>query len=90
MYVWGHSYEFGYPDDWSLITEFADMMAGKEDIWYATNGEIYDYITAVRRLEYSADMSLVRNPSAIPVWYKCGKDGNDKIEPGKTIEIQRS
>ena len=53
-----------------FIEEFAKMMSGKSDIWYATNMEIYDYLTAIRALEYSADESKVHNPSAISVWYE--------------------
>ena len=70
MYVWGHSFEFGRANDWTVIEEFAKMMSGKSDIWYATNMEIYDYLTAIRALEYSADESKVHNPSAISVWYE--------------------
>lgn len=85
MYVWGHSYEFG--DDWSVIEEFADLMQGKDDIWYATNGEIYDYITATKRLEYSANGELVHNPTAQTIWYRA-KDWSIKtIKPGETAYI---
>jgi len=68
MYVWGHSYEFGRPNDWHVIEEFAEFISGKEDIWYATNMEICDYLTAIKSLEYSADESMVHNPTAIDVW----------------------
>ena len=36
MYVWGHSYEFDNAKNWSVIEDFAAMMAGQEDIWLPT------------------------------------------------------
>ena len=49
FYLWGHSYEFdqNLPDNnWGIIEEFAEFLGNREDIWYATNIEIYDYIQA--------------------------------------------
>ena len=68
MYVWGHSFEFGWSGDWSVIEAFVEKMAGKEDIWYATNGEICNYIQAVRGQEFSADGCVMHNPTATSVW----------------------
>ena len=69
MYVWGHSFEFGQSGDWSVIEQFCEMMSGKDDIWYATNMEIYRYLTAVRSLEFSADDTKIYNPTTIDVWF---------------------
>ena len=44
------------------------FLAGRDDVWYATNIEIYDYTVAFRSLEYSADAKIVYNPSGIDVW----------------------
>lgn len=87
MYVWGHSYEFGEPDDWSVIEEFTDMMQGKDDIWYATNGEIYDYITAIRRLEFTADGCFVKNPTSTDIWYRTKENAPKKIGAGEFAKI---
>ena len=46
MYVWGHSYEIDNDNNWELIETFRKEMGGCEDIWYATEIEIVDYITA--------------------------------------------
>ena len=78
FYLWGHSYEFEDNQNWQVIDQFFETVAGKPDIWYATNGEIYDYTTAYRRLEFSVEGHLVRNPSAMSVWIYCA---------GKTIQI---
>ena len=69
FYVWGHSYEFDAKDNWHVIEQLAEFIGGREDIWYATNIEIYNYTTAFRRLECSADGTYVYNPSVIPVTF---------------------
>ncbi|MBR1867849.1 MAG: polysaccharide deacetylase family protein, partial [Clostridia bacterium] len=51
FYLWGHSYEFPRDDNWSLIENFAKYIGKKDDIWYATNGELYDYVKAFDNLE---------------------------------------
>ncbi|MBE6943712.1 MAG: polysaccharide deacetylase [Ruminococcaceae bacterium] len=53
FYLWGHSYEFDENNNWSIIEKFAEYMGGREEVWYATNIEIYDYITAYCLLPYS-------------------------------------
>lgn len=68
MYVWGHSYEFTNHNNWDLIESFCKLIGGKEDIWYATNIQIVDYMDAVSRLQFSADSSFVYNPSVQSVW----------------------
>ncbi len=70
MYVWGHSFEFERGDNWNVIEEFCELAGGRDDIWYATNIEIYDYITAIRSLEISADENMAYNPTCTDVWAK--------------------
>lgn len=69
FYLWGHSYEFDNNDNWNIIEEFADYIGNREDIWYATNIEIFDYVTAYENLQVSVDKSIVHNPSSIDVWF---------------------
>ena len=78
MYVWGHSYEFDNNDNWNVIEEFCDYMGGREDIWYATNIEIIDYMEAAKNLRFSADCTKVYNPSATSVWIQI--DGEQCVE----------
>ena len=59
MYVWGHSYEFDRDDNWDIIEDFCEFIGGRDDIWYATNIEIIDYLNAARQLVYFADSSKV-------------------------------
>ncbi len=68
FYLWGHSYEFNDDNNWELIEEFAAYMGGRNDVWYATNMEIYNYVQAYNRLEFSCDGTFVYNPSAIDVY----------------------
>ena len=69
FYVWGHAYEFDNKDNWARIEQFAAMISEKKDIWYATNMEIYRYVTAFRRLEFSMDHHTAYNPSDTDVWF---------------------
>ncbi|MFA5658758.1 MAG: polysaccharide deacetylase family protein [Oscillospiraceae bacterium] len=40
FYVWGHSYEFDGYDNWKVIENLCSFLAGKNDIFCATNSEI--------------------------------------------------
>lgn len=68
MYVWGHTFEFERNGNWNRMDAFMEKISGREDIWYATNMEIYDYVKAYERLEFSLDGKRIINPSRMPVW----------------------
>lgn len=70
FYLWGHSYEFERDDNWEVIEEFAEYIGKREDIWYATNIEIYDYMKAFGQLIFSADGRQAWNPTAIDLYLK--------------------
>lgn len=83
FYLWGHSYEFDTNDNWDLIEEFCKRAGGNEDVWYATNIEICDYVRAVRGLRFSVEGDMVYNPSGQTVWIEV--DGMPaKLVPGLT------
>ena len=86
FYLWGHSYEFARDDNWDKIEAFCEKMGDREDIWYATNMEIYNYVEAFRSLIYSADMSRVYNPSLETVWFVFNKQ-EFTLKPGETVEL---
>ena len=67
-YIWGHSYEFERNQNWELAEQICEKVAGKEDVWYATNMEIYEYVTAYQSLVYSADGSRIYNPTLKTIW----------------------
>ncbi len=86
--LWGHTYEFEGDDNWNIIEEFCKKMGGREDIWYATNIEIHDYIEAFRALRFSADGEHVFNPTCIPVCFiVLGEDKQYTVQPGERIKI---
>lgn len=74
MYVWGHSYEFDNDNNWELIEGFCEYVSNKEDVWYATNIEIVDYLKVMDNLKFSAEGDFVYNPSVQSAWLNV--DGN--------------
>ncbi len=86
MYVWGHSYEFDNDNNWDLIEEFSARIANQQDIWYATNIEIVDYMNAFRNLKFSAASDRVYNPSACSVWILVD-DQIIEILGGSTVKL---
>ena len=87
FYLWGHSAEFKRDDNWDLIERFGEKIGGRKDVWYATNGEIYDYVRAFNRLIFSVDLTYVENPSALDVYVNIL--GKELVVPaGKTVEIK--
>ena len=86
LYVWGHSYEFEEKDNWAHIERFCAEAGGLDDVWYATNIEIYDYITALHALTFSVDRTLVYNPTATDVWIAVD-DAPVRISAGATVNL---
>ena len=89
FYLWGHTYEFDEKDNWNVIEEFCEYMSGRDDIWYATNIEIYDYVKAYESLVWSANLDMVYNPSAIDVFFIYRPHQQEKriieVKAGETI-----
>lgn len=55
LYIWGHAFEFDKNDTdrWADMEALCRKLSGKNDIWYATNREICEYITAARAFKES-------------------------------------
>lgn len=86
FYLWGHSYEFERNNNWEILYEFCEKIANRDDVWYATNMEIYEYVKAYNSLIFSADGSMVCNPTLVKIWFDI--DGKPySICPGETINI---
>ena len=84
--IWGHSFEFDRADNWQLAEEMCASLSGLSDVWYATNIEICDYITAQRALILSQDQKTIFNPSAISVWVS--SDGSAiEIKSGESVRL---
>ena len=78
LYIWGHSYEFNNDNNWDLIEDICARLASVDNIWFATNIELYDYSNAIKSLIVSADCRTVLNPTSTDVWMS---------ERGETIKI---
>lgn len=84
FYLWGHSYELDADNSWDILREFAEYTGGREDIWYATNIEIHDYVEAYQKLLFGMDRSMVYNPTATEVFFEInGKHLH--VAPGETL-----
>lgn len=84
FYLWGHSYEFDNDDNWNVMEEFAAYVGGRDDIWYATNIEIYDYVKAYEALQVSVDETIVHNPTTTDVWFHLNGQTH-RIRGGETL-----
>ncbi len=86
FYLWGHSYEFERNNNWDLLEKICEKFAKSKDIWFATNGEIYNYVKAYSSLVRSANGEIVYNPTLIDVWFNV----DEKlylIKSGETIRL---
>lgn len=86
FYLWGHSFEFDINDNWNVIEDFAEYIGGREDIWYATNIEIYDYIAAYKQMIFSMDGKKIYNPTNTAVYLNVDSE-TYQVNPGETITI---
>lgn len=86
FYLWGHSFEFERKKNWDLLDRICEKLAGHDDIWYATNIEIYNYVEAYNSLVYSADATRVYNPTLYTIWFEIFQKVYS-IKPGETIKI---
>ena len=87
FYLWGHSYEFERDDNWNVIEEFAEYMGNRDDIWYATNIELYDYIWAYHQLRFSTDQTIVHNPTGTDLYFE--RQGCDFcVKASETIVLE--
>lgn len=87
MYVWGHSYEFGLQDNWEVMENFCKLVGNRDDIWYATNIEIVDYMEAAKRLQFTAKLDKVYNPSFQSVWIAVNDNQIVEVKGGELKEI---
>ncbi len=87
FYLWGHTYEFEMQNNWEHIEKIFEKVSGREDIWYATNIEIYDYTKAYNSLLFSADMKYVKNPTAQKVYFEYNNK-QYSVDAGASICIE--
>ena len=86
FYLWGHSYEFPKDDNWNVIEKFGEIMASRNDVWHATNMEIYKYVDAFERLVFSHDLKTIENPTSTDLYINVlGKEV--LIKAGETVSV---
>lgn len=84
FYIWGHSHDFEARKNWNVLTETLEILKEDNTIWYATNEEIYEYLTAIKRLNISYGEKSVYNPTNLTVYATV--DGKPvEFKPGLTI-----
>ncbi len=82
LYIWGHAYEFG-TDSVGTLSDFDTNLSKLKDanVWFATNGEVYDYANAMNQL--SILDNTVKNLSDQTLYlYVNGK--KVELKPGET------
>ena len=86
-FIWGHTYEF--ENRWADLEKIFKPLAGKPDVWYCTNIELFDYETARQRLVIAANRASVFNPSALPVTINAAGKLLD-VPAGKTLALDNA
>lgn len=86
FYVWGHSFEFTRDGNWDLLRRFCESMAAMDDVWFATNIEIYDYITALRGVSLTVDRTVAHNPSGTDVWLEVNGEAV-RVPAGQSVRL---
>ncbi len=88
FYIWGHGYEFKMNNNWDRIEKISEMLSGRDDTWYATNIEIYDYIDAYKRLIFDSGLTKVYNPTVTDIWFELD-DRIFKVSAGETLAMTK-
>ena len=86
IYVWGHTLEFDEQDNWHIVDDLIEKVANKEDVWYATNGEICNYHKKYQQLIFSQNGKKIYNPTDTTVWLEVDNVAKS-IDSGDTIEL---
>jgi hypothetical protein len=75
-----------------MLEELLDKICGRDNVWYATNIEIYDYKMAQKQLIISADESIIYNPTQTQACVRHGENINAPLDiitinPGETVKL---
>ena len=86
FYIWGHSFEFDRDCTWKYVEEMMEKISKRDDVWYATNADIFSYIESFRKLIFSLDGRIVYNPTSTRVFFECCEKCY-VIDPGITMRL---
>lgn len=67
FYVYGHSYELDKDNQWEILEEGFKKISRRDDVWYTTGIELYDYINAFKSLITSVNSKYIYNPTATDI-----------------------
>ncbi len=84
LYMWGHSH-FLDTAGWIRMTNICQQLGNRNDIWYAKNIEVADYLRAINDLVYS-DSSVYNPSSTISIWIVT-QNGLEELGAGQTTVI---
>lgn len=84
LYIWGHSYEFD--NRWQEFENICGMLSGHNEVWYATNSEIIDYLSAYKQLRCSVNGKYIYNPTDTTI-YMVVNNKKLIIKSGQTIAL---
>ena len=87
FYLWGHSYEFTKNNNWEVMEEFCRLVGGRDDIWYATNIQIVDYMDVIKAAQYAADGSFVYNPCVQSLWLCVDDEKFVEVKGGQQVSL---
>ncbi len=73
FYLWGHAYEFEALGNWDHIEKILSIVGNRPDeVWYATNMEIYRYVKAYEAVEFGVECKCAYNPTSTDVYFVSG------------------
>lgn len=84
--VWGHSYEFDMTATWDVIESQLERLGGNDDVWYASNIEVFDYIDAYNSLRWTFAGDIVENPTATDIYFEYGGE-TVRVPAGETLTL---
>ena len=93
FFLFGHSFELeedyettGVKKSFDDMRTFAETIGGKDDIWYATNAEVFEYLLAQREIGDFSAQGYYMNKSQYPLTY-INSGSVITINPGDTIKV---
>ena len=88
LFIWGHSWELDgnqANNSWSYMTSLCATIGDRGDVWYASMGDVNDYLAAIRALTYPAT-NVIQNPSSrITVWTRPAGSRLIQLRPGRAV-----
>ena len=69
-----------------MIERQLDRLGNHDDVWYATNIDVFDYIAAFKALDFTVDGRFVTNRSALDVCLRLGKK-TLTVHAGETADL---